>query len=99
MNMKHISRLASLIALGVFVPTIANAQVDFFADMGAIKQPWENFISEKNKHLVNGDALDLLTKMLQMDKNLRITPKEAMQHKYFQPILSIVKEQELNGLL
>ena len=26
MNMKHISRLASLVALGVFVPTIANAQ-------------------------------------------------------------------------
>ena len=41
--MKHISRLASLVALGVFVPTIANAQVDYFADMGATKQPWENF--------------------------------------------------------
>jgi len=43
MNMKHISRLASLVALGVFVPTIANAQVDYFSDMGATKQPWENF--------------------------------------------------------
>jgi len=41
--MKHISRLASLVALGVFVPSIANAQVDYFADMGATKQPWENF--------------------------------------------------------
>ncbi len=41
--MKHISRLASLVALGVFVPAIANAQVDYFADMGATKQPWENF--------------------------------------------------------
>jgi len=41
--MKHISRLASLVALGVFVPTIANAQVDYFANMGATKQPWENF--------------------------------------------------------
>ena len=41
--MKHISRLASLVALGVFVPTIANAQVDYFSDMGATKQPWENF--------------------------------------------------------
>jgi casein kinase II subunit alpha len=79
---------------GLFLPTEVKK---LMGTTSYPKQPWENFISEKNKHLVNGDALDLLTKMLQMDKNLRITPKEAMQHKYFQPILSIVKEQELNG--
>jgi len=28
------------------------------------KQPWSNFITDKNKHLVNDDAIDLLDKML-----------------------------------
>lgn len=56
------------------------------------KQPWSNFINEKNQHLVNEDALDLLNQMLQMDKNLRIRPKDAMEHRYFLPILDKVKE-------
>jgi casein kinase II subunit alpha len=47
------------------------------------KTPWTHYIQEKNKHLVNLDALDLLDKMLKFDKNLRITPKEAMNHAYF----------------
>jgi serine/threonine protein kinase len=50
------------------------------------KQPWSNFISEKNKQLAGDDATDLLEKMLQYDKNLRIRPKDAMAHKYFDPI-------------
>jgi len=37
--------------------------------------------------MVNIDAIDLLDKMLKFDKNQRITPKEAMQHPYFKPIL------------
>jgi hypothetical protein len=30
--------------------------------------------------------------MLQYDKNLRITPKEAMQHEYFAPIRKLKEE-------
>ena len=32
------------------------------------------------------DGLDLLYKMLVYDKNLRITPIEAMKHPYFDPV-------------
>ena len=55
------------------------------------KRPWESFINDVNRHLVNEDGLDLLTKMLQYDKNLRIRPKEAMAHRYFDPIREFVK--------
>ena len=54
------------------------------------KQPWKNFINSRNKHLASADALDLLGKMLQYDKNLRIRPKDAMKHKYFDPIRDFV---------
>ena len=50
------------------------------------KQPWEIFVTNRNKHMVTPDALDLLSKMLVYDKNLRIRCKEAMAHAYFDPI-------------
>ena len=62
------------------------------------KIPWENYISDKNKHLVSPEAIDLVGKMLKFDKNERIRPKEAMKHPYFEPILGIIKEQEENGI-
>jgi casein kinase II subunit alpha len=53
--------------------------------------PWKNFINEKNKHLINDEGLDLLDKMLQYDKNLRIRPKDAMAHKYFDIVREFAK--------
>jgi casein kinase II subunit alpha len=48
------------------------------------KKELKTFINSENKHLVNEEALDLLSKMLVYDKNLRITPKEALDHPYFE---------------
>ena len=48
--------------------------------------PWEKFINEKNKDRVSAEGLDLLSKMLVYDKNLRITPENAMKHPFFEPI-------------
>ena len=62
------------------------------------KKPWESFIREENQHLVNDDALDLLTQLLQYDKNLRIRPKDAMAHKYFDPIREFAREQDEKDL-
>jgi len=42
--------------------------------------------------MVDDDALDLLEKMLQYDKNKRIGCKEAMAHKYFDKVRHILKE-------
>ncbi len=46
----------------------------------------EEFINKNNQSLVKEEALDLLKKMLVYDKNLRITPIDAMKHPYFDPV-------------
>ena len=43
------------------------------------------FVTSKNKHLANPEALDLLSKFLVYDQEYRITAKEAMKHPYFKP--------------
>ena len=52
------------------------------------KLPWENFVNNRNKHMITPEALDLLSKMLVYDKNIRIRCKEAMAHAYFEVRLS-----------
>ena len=54
------------------------------------KQEWEEFINKNNAHLINEDALDLLRSMLTYDKNLRITPIDAMNHRYFDPVKQLL---------
>lgn len=63
------------------------------------KIPWSSFINERNSHLADENAIDLLEKMLKFDKNERITPKQAMQHPYFTSVVELVREQENLGLL
>ena len=58
------------------------------------KIPWQSFVNDKNKHLADDNALDLLESMLKFDKNERITPKQAMQHPYFSSVVSLVRAQE-----
>ena len=50
------------------------------------KVEFEELISKNNQHLISEDALDLLRRLLHYDKNLRITPIEAMNHPYFHPV-------------
>ena len=56
------------------------------------KQPFTNFVNGKNQHMVSDDAIDLLGKMLVYDKNERIKCKDAMKHKYFDPIREFIAE-------
>lgn len=48
--------------------------------------PFTAFINGRNKSLATEDAIDLLSKMLVYDKNLRIRPKDALKHRYFDPV-------------
>ena len=46
---------------------------------------------------MNKEALDLLSKMLVYDPEERITPKDALEHPYFDPVRAkeqIVEENE-----
>lgn len=49
-------------------------------------KPWSKFIKSENQALCHEDALDLLNKMLVYDHAERILPKEALEHKYFDPV-------------
>jgi len=46
----------------------------------------EHFVNKGNQHLVSEEGLDLLRNMLVYDKNLRVTPIDAMKHSYFNPV-------------
>ena len=54
------------------------------------KNLWSSFINEKNSNLINEEVLDLLTKMLTIDHKLRPTPKEAMNHPFFNRIKHLI---------
>lgn len=46
-------------------------------------KPWQKFIKPETQSLCGEDALDLLSKMLVYDHAERITPREALEHRYF----------------
>lgn len=48
--------------------------------------PWHTLVSPYNRDRATPDALDLLGKMLRMDHKERLTVKEALRHRYFDPI-------------
>jgi casein kinase II subunit alpha len=50
------------------------------------KKAWVKFITPECKNLCSEEALDLLSKMLIYDHYERITPKEALEHPYFEPL-------------
>lgn len=51
---------------------------------------WENFITPENEHLAVPQAIDLLSKVLRIDPQERLSAKEAMAHPYF----AIIRENE-----
>ena len=49
-------------------------------------KPWSKFIKPENQAYCNDDAIDLLSKMLIYDHAERILPREALEHRYFDPV-------------
>eukprot|EP00921_Rhytidocystis_pertsovi_P015678 GHVQ01024906.1.p1 GENE.GHVQ01024906.1~~GHVQ01024906.1.p1 ORF type:complete len:490 (+),score=46.27 GHVQ01024906.1:200-1669(+) len=49
-------------------------------------RPWTRFQTPDNIHLCKEDVIDLISKMLVYDHANRINPKEAMEHRYFDPV-------------
>ena len=47
------------------------------------KKSWSSFINESNQRLCTKEALDILSKMLVVDHNERITAEEALKHPFF----------------
>ena len=63
----------------------SNTDVDFRMP----PKPWSKFIRGENQALCHEEALDLLSKMLVYDHAERILPKEALEHKYFDPVRNL----------
>ncbi|CCF55692.1 hypothetical protein KAFR_0A02560 [Kazachstania africana CBS 2517] len=59
-----------------------------FHDMDQyIRRPWYRFINDTNKHLSgNEEIIDLIDNLLRYDHQERLTAKEAMGHKWFEPV-------------
>jgi len=53
---------------------------------GYTRKSWDEYINDKNKYLINDDALDLLNKFLEIDYQKRITAKDALNHCYFKSL-------------
>jgi casein kinase II subunit alpha len=50
------------------------------------KKSWFEFVNEDNQHTATEMAIDLLEKMMVYDHADRITPKDAMEHPYFDSV-------------
>jgi len=50
------------------------------------RKPWTKFIAPENEALVSDDAIDFLDHLLRYDHQERLTCKEAMAHRYFDPV-------------
>lgn len=51
------------------------------------RKKWERFVNSENEYLVNIEAIHFLENLLRFDHMQRITAREAIQHKYFMPVI------------
>ncbi|KAI8893280.1 kinase-like domain-containing protein [Globomyces pollinis-pini] len=54
------------------------------------RKPWTKFVTPENERYISNEALDFLDKLLKFDHQERLTPREAMRHPYFEPVLAAV---------
>ena len=47
------------------------------------KVGWKYYSNEWNRSMLDEDALDLLTKLVVIDPNERLTAQEALKHRFF----------------
>jgi len=50
------------------------------------RKPWTKFITVENQRYISNEAIDLLDHLLRYDHQDRLSPQEAMEHPYFDPV-------------
>ncbi|KAJ3022400.1 UNVERIFIED_CONTAM: Casein kinase II subunit alpha [Siphonaria sp. JEL0065] len=50
------------------------------------RKPWSRFVNADNERYISPEAIDFLDKLLRYDHQDRLTPLEAMDHPYFNPV-------------
>ncbi|KAK0421137.1 hypothetical protein QR680_015075 [Steinernema hermaphroditum] len=93
-NFDQLVRIAKVLGTDALFRYLDKYQIDLddrFNDILGIypKQQWSAFINGGNRHLVTPEAIDFVDKLLQYDHQDRPTAAEAMQHRYFAPVVAI----------
>ena len=57
------------------------------------RHAWKEFETDATRKFINDDLYDYLDKTLVYDHANRLTAKEAMAHKYFDPVRDIVEKE------
>lgn len=52
------------------------------------RKPWSKFVNADNERYISNEAIDFLDKLLRYDHLDRLTPREAMKHPYFEPVVN-----------
>lgn len=64
-----------------------------YEDLGVyVRRPWERFVTNANKEFINLDIFNLLDNLLRYDHKERLTAKQALKHKWFDPIRHLKEE-------
>ncbi|CAG8513069.1 6636_t:CDS:2, partial [Scutellospora calospora] len=53
------------------------------------RKQWNKFITSENQKFVSKEAIDFLDRLLRYDHQERLTPQEAMEHPYFEPVKQV----------
>jgi casein kinase II subunit alpha len=59
-------------------------------------KPWQKFTNPESK-LASPEALDLLSKVLVYDHQIRLLPAEALRHSYFTPVREMLEKVQTAG--
>lgn len=59
------------------------------------KKSWGRFIKSENEYLVNEEAIDFLESLLIYDHMDRITAKDALEHRYFLPVVQSQRKSSI----
>lgn len=57
------------------------------------RRPWSSFVNHATEKFINDDLFDFLDRTLVYDHNDRLTAKEAMAHKWFDPVRDDVEKE------
>lgn len=60
-------------------------------------KPLKKYVKAENQDIASGEVLDLLQQILVYDHVDRITASEALQHPYFEPVVSMYNRLPLPG--
>ena len=96
-NMDHLERIVTVLGsndLVAYTQKYNIALPERFQLKMCNKALWGQFVNEENEYLVNDDALNLLEQLLRYDHTTRITALEALEHRYFKPVLLHQKDRQ-----